>query len=37
MIMGIIGTVLLGLVLLGLIIFAIVVAVSDNSSTGSSI
>ena len=37
MVLGIIGTVLLGLVLLGLIIFAIVVAVSDNSSTGSSI
>jgi hypothetical protein len=37
MVLGIIGTVLLGLVLLGLIIFAILVAVSDTSSTGSSI
>jgi hypothetical protein len=37
MVMGIIGTVLLALVLLGLVILAILVAVTDNTSTGSSI
>jgi hypothetical protein len=37
MVMGIIGTVLLALVLLGLVIAAILVAVSENSTTGSSI